>query len=773
MKRLIYLFFVMTCLHTSLHAQQIRSLLTGETTEGIIEEMPIRTVEQDDLGITVTYTFTDVGSTEDPLYSGSNLWIIRGFSFCEESGKPAVPMRNDIIKVPYNSAPSVYLIDSSYLEYSGSVGPARPPLSDDNYDGYTTENVKPVEYYNGYFPDKSVEPGADYVYRGNKLLSVTVNPIQYSVSTGKIRICKTLKYRVDFNMAEFPDGDSFSGTNSYVSNWDYILSNISLNNTMVSESPEPIEDTLGYLIITVPEFMSAANRLAEWKKISGYRTYISSKPNWTPETIKQEVRNVYISDPSLYSIIILGDHAHVPAEQLNIGGRYLSDFNYGCVTDGDHLMPDLLRGRLSVSTALEAENVVGKVIAYESGECDMESYGKALHCAYYQDEYPQDGYADRRFAQTSEEILDFMIQKGINIKRVYTTPTHVTPLYWNKTGFSHGEEIPDYLKKPGFKWDGKAADISKAINEGVGYVLHRDHGAPTFWGDPYYTVSDIKSLSNGRKLPVVFSLNCQTGMMSNNTVTFAETFLRHDKGGCSGIIAATNTSYSGYNDEFAIEMFNSMYPESPMNPQFRSNSDISGNVSQEKAVFKLGQVMDQGLSKIGNRYGSSNGMTAKYTRRLFHCFGDPTMYVFIDRPENFSNITVSRSDNVKVYLPDGETARISFYDESSETVRSYIGNSATFETLDPEKVTVSVTSHNKIPYIDYGESRIEYIQNEEISGIRSYSAKMIKVGHHVTDRKNFGEVTFKNGSIKLKANEVELNAGTSINAGTEFSIDTY
>lgn len=216
-----------------------------------------------------------------------------------------------------------------------------------------------------------------------------------------------------------------------------------------------------------------------------------------------------------------------------------------------------------------------------------------------------------------------------------------------------------------------------------------------------------------------------------------------------------------------------MFPESPMNPQFSSKSDYSGYDCQDKAVFKLGQVMDLGLSKIGNRYGSSTNTTSKYTRRLFQCFGDPTMHVFMKRPESFSNITISRLDNVEVLLPEGEEARISFYDESSGTVRSYIGNSAIFRTSDPDKVTVSVTSYNKIPYIDYGGSRIEYIQNEEISGIRSYLAKTIKVGNHVTDSKTSGDVVFKNGVINLKAKEVEFNAGTSINVGAELSVDTF
>lgn len=149
------------------------------------------------------------------------------------------------------------------------------------------------------------------------------------------------------------------------------------------------------------------------------------------------------------------------------------------------------------------------------------------------------------------------------------------------------------------------------------------------------------------------------------------------------------------------------------------------------------------------------------------------MYIFMEKPGIFSNVIVSRSNNVRVSLPSGETARISFYDEVSGTVRSYIGNSATFTSSNPEKVTVSVTAHNKIPYIDYGRDRIEYIQNEEISGTRSYSARKIKVGNHVTDNKATGNVIFKEGSIKLKANEVELNEGTSINVGTEFVIETY
>ena len=89
------------------------------------------------------------------------------------------------------------------------------------------------------------------------------------------------------------------------------------------------------------------------------------------------------------------------------------------------------------------------------------------------------------------------------------------------------------------------ADITTAINGGVGHVLHRNHGGKESWIDPPYGISDINALTNAEKTPVVFSINCLTGSFARSVLAgdcFAEAFLKKSPGGCVGIVASSQTS---------------------------------------------------------------------------------------------------------------------------------------------------------------------------------------------------------------------------------------
>mgnify|MGYP000299116272 CR=1 FL=1 len=154
-------------------------------------------------------------------------------------------------------------------------------------------------------------------------------------------------------------------------------------------------------------------------------------------------------------------------------------------------------GRISVATASNANKVVDKIIAYETvPPTDANFYSKGLSAGLFQDRNFDD-YADRRFAQTSEEQRVYVNNLGYNFEMCYCLENaNVDPAYWNNGTYSWGEEIPDYLKKPNYAWDGDATQISNAINNGCFLVLHRDHGDVDRWYEPLYTITDINSLAN-------------------------------------------------------------------------------------------------------------------------------------------------------------------------------------------------------------------------------------------------------------------------------------
>lgn len=246
---------------------------------------------------------------------------------------------------------------------------------------------------------------------------------------------------------------------------------------------------------------------------------------------------------------------------------------------------------------------------------------------------------------------------------------------------------------------------------------------------------------------------------------FCRSFLRKENGGCVGIYGATESSLSGYNDVLAGGMFDAIWPSPGL--RIVMPSQTSSGVTPTP-TYRLGQILDQGFARLAEIYGA-NAYYTLYTKELFHCFGDPSMQIYTDTPTPFTNVAVNRgTDNVTVSLTDG-SATITFYDLTNESVTSYTGTSATYNTNNPQNVTICVSGHNKIPYIQNGiTSSTTYIQNETVVGPKTYSDANIKIGSNVTSTKAQGPVIFQSGSIVLTADKIEINPNTTISNQTEF-----
>ncbi len=80
--------------------------------------------------------------------------------------------------------------------------------------------------------------------------------------------------------------------------------------------------------------------------------------------------------------------------------------------------------------------------------------------------------AERRFAKTSEDFRNFLIEEeDYDVERIYITDYSTDPLYWNDSSYvfendTPGGDLPEELKKPFFPWDGNASDIINSVNEG-------------------------------------------------------------------------------------------------------------------------------------------------------------------------------------------------------------------------------------------------------------------------------------------------------------------
>ena len=163
--------------------------------------------------------------------------------------------------------------------------------------------------------------------------------------------------------------------------------------------------------------------------------------------------------------------------------------------DGDDALPDLAVGRLPVKTEAELEQLVRKLIAYDTAPAGGLWRGKAVFVADN-----ADGAGD--FAAFAE--LSVAEQPaGITVERVYFQPSlDARPVT--------GGSIADALQA--------RAQTLAALSQGAGLVNYVGHSHAWQWAvtDPAVTPSyllglyDVDALANGDRLPIVLEMTCLT-----------------------------------------------------------------------------------------------------------------------------------------------------------------------------------------------------------------------------------------------------------------------
>lgn len=619
---------------------------TGQNTESLNQQhgagIRTRILDRGVDGISITYRAGTL-LTNQQTANGTH-WqrlAMPGYTLTRDVGKPQVPTFAEMVMVP-EGASFRYLVayGDDTLLHGYNVFPALPPATDRYGDPEPLFGIDSVTYAtNAFWPEYPVRIADIQELRGVRVIWFDILPVQVNPVTGAVQITRDITLEVEFPGAEkFMDYSLHS--EEFLRNYPMLAANAPLIANEIRQelsqrslqTPPPPAPTANYIILTDSIFMAAATRLANWKMQLGYAVEIVAANNWTYPAMQQAVHSRYHAwIPKPDYLVILGDHDRLPAQMVLNPDNELYGTDLHLVTMGiqifDHL-PDMAKGRISVANATQAMQVVDKIINYEKNPpTDSSFYQTGLNCAQFQDD-DFDNYADRRFVHTSEEVLEYLTGKGYTINRVYYADTaNSIPLNYNLNYYSNGQSLPPALLSPSFNWNGGPSHITQRINAGAFYVLHRDHGyaGGSGWHAPNYVTGHLNSLSNGAKTPVVFSINCHTGEFTL-TECFAERFLRHNNGGAVGVVAASYYSYSGWNDGFTAGMFDAIWSSPGLVPAFGSGGIFAPILSPHGDIRNMGFVVNQGLLRMTQTWSTAL-IAAKYTYRLFHYFGDPSMRI--------------------------------------------------------------------------------------------------------------------------------------------------
>jgi hypothetical protein len=446
----------------------------------------------------------------------------------------------------------------------------------------------------------------------------------------------------------------------------------------------PLHQRHDLLIITPNEFVEQANQLAEWKRAKGFVTMVATFDNIdaagftkTASGIRDYINSVYNAFNVSY-VLLLGDaefippHYVTPHRNAHANTRIGTDLYYGEM-DYEGYMPDLGVGRIPVDTQEEAQTVINKIINYEGDPpAEDDFYERILFASYFEDYklannasyWLSDGIAETGFIQSAEDMRDFFAWEGYGLlPRQYTTdfwnwPSNKDPSdpdydpdFPGPVQYRYGIPIPDYLRYPGFAWDGSPEGIAGEINAGSFLTIYLDHGSREGWKSPRFlsrtyepVLNDLTLLENGRMTPVILSGGCQNGWFDNETDTetddaltpdgptdfanesFTEKILRME-GGAVAVIASTRND-NEIDEDLTRGLIDTIWPGFLLGHLETPFPDSSARLSD---ALNYGKIYFRSL--YGNPDDPINDRDiAQNNSEMFNLFGDPTMDIWTENP---------------------------------------------------------------------------------------------------------------------------------------------
>lgn len=602
-----------------------------------------------------------------------------------EVGTPAVPMWRTIIGVPHGATPQIMSVTPQLGgEIQMLLLPYQPQPVDQEIppEDEVTPEPAPETFANppfeinreAYAQNTQVPPNPCTVQmigqaRDLPMAQVECATGQYNPATQIFEYYDSFELEIAFEGGNgaFVSSRSQSvfepQTAQYTSS---VLNSAAINQHVFELVPPGFCFGEELLILTHPDFRDAADRLADWKRDKGIMTNVfnvndgeGSGPD-SAASIDDFIEERYDDcnvRPSY--VLLMGDAEYIPTFYVETSGSDTtgSDYQYAVYPQGFFdIVPDFGVGRIPVDTLAQADVVVDKIIGYEAspptfGAQASTFYGSAAIASQFQccrgGSQPV-GTTQRTFTEVSEFARNVLVGAGKSVDRIY----HET-VDGDYSGDStprryyDGDFLPFVLGPSGsYDWtlpeSTRTQELIDSWNDGRFLVLHRDHGWEHGWGNPYFDSNHVSGdLNNGAFLPVVYSVNCASGLFDNETangdygttqngVYFAERLLRKADGGAIGVLGDTRNSPSWPNTALTMGFVDATWPNA--RPEFGNNT------SQRR----LGDILNHGklfmLTQIGVPGAGVSAESAISELFMWHVIGDPTLEMRTNNPFNISTI---------------------------------------------------------------------------------------------------------------------------------------
>lgn len=359
-------------------------------------------------------------------------------------------------------------------------------------------------------------------------------------------------------------------------------------------------DNIEMVIVTPPDFITEANRLAEHHRnydnlnvvvtelqdiynefssgaadISAIRDFIKmlydqAAPGNEPQYL------LLFGDASFdYKNRVANNSNYVPTwespESLNPVGSYCTDDFFGLL-DGDGMI-DIGIGRFVVNNAQQAKNAVDKTIHYAVNSDEVMNDWRNIICLIADDE-------DNNLHYTDSEKLAVQIDttnKNINIDKIYLDA-------YIQESTPSGELYPKVTQ-----------DIANRVERGALIINYVGHGGELGLAhERILTVADINGWDNYNNLPVFLTATCEFSRFDDPERTSAgELIFLNSHGGGISLFSTSRATYAGANATLNRNFFLYTLQKSDgeylrMGDVIRYSKNASGSTDNTRKFVLLG-----------------------------------------------------------------------------------------------------------------------------------------------------------------------------------------
>ena len=370
-----------------------------------------------------------------------------------------------------------------------------------------------------------------------------------------------------FSVIRIPD-NAYSVTfeDDDVQNFQYIAvtsSSILKPDRIEINSPSNLRDVTNradYIIISHPIFLESAKKLANWRSELAGGGFITKVIDVTdiydefnygmvsPHAIKDFLKYAYNNwqQPAPSYVLIFADGTYdflgidkkiykeapeligfIPSFYIKTTfGQTAVDHWYSTI-DGNDGFPDIYLGRIPVGTPEEADIVVSKIIANESGRVNGEWRKQIISIADDETHAP----GDEIFQEGLEEVWAKHTPVGYDTTKIYL-----------KEIIKWFNQNPDQKRIP--------AEITKemiidAFARGAVIAQYAGHGGRHVWAhEIIFSITDIEKMRETEVYPFLLVLSCYNGYFDlPGEICMAEGMLRANKKGVIAMLSATRLTY--------------------------------------------------------------------------------------------------------------------------------------------------------------------------------------------------------------------------------------